>query len=107
MPKSLIRGNKGGKGGKRQGPTTSQDVGSGEDRTIYKDEGSTEEEDNNKESDKAKVKNADSVKTGSSDFFMSYPDDDYKGCIESAIECKACIGRDGLSLIHHTCFLYS
>jgi hypothetical protein len=36
--------------------TTSQDVGSGEDCTIYKDEGSTKEEDDNKESNKAEVK---------------------------------------------------
>jgi hypothetical protein len=59
MPKSLIRGTKEEK--KEKGRrTTSQDVGNGEDFTIYKYEGSTEEMDN-KESNKAKVKHADSV----------------------------------------------
>ena len=81
-------------------------MGSGEDCTIYKDKGSTEEEDDNKESNKAKIKIADSVKTGSSDFFMSSPDKDHEGGIESAIkggdaQCKACIGCYGLSLIPH------
>ncbi len=97
---------------KKAGPTTSQDVGSGEDCTIHKDEGSIEEEDNNKESNKAEVKNANSVKTGSSDFLVSSPNDNHEGSIESAIgggdaQSKACIGHDGLSLIPHNCFVYS
>jgi hypothetical protein len=46
---------------KKTGSTTSQDVGCGEDFTIYKDESSMEEEDN-KESNKTKVKSADSVR---------------------------------------------
>ncbi len=83
-----------------------------QDNTIYKDEGSTEEEDDNTESNKAKDKSADSVLTGSSDFFMSSPDNNPKGGIESAIrgggaQYKACIGRDSLSLITHDCFAYS
>jgi hypothetical protein len=65
---------------KKAGTTTSQEVGSGEDFTIYKDEGSPEEEDN-KESSKAKVKIVDSVRTGSSDFFVSSPDNDHEGSI--------------------------
>ena len=87
-------------------------MGSGEDCTIYKDEGSTEEEDNNTESNKAKVEIVDSVITGSSDFFVSSPGNNHEGGIESAIEggdvqYKACIGSDGLSLIPHHCFVYS
>ncbi len=53
-------------------------MGSGEDFTIYKDEGSMEEEDN-KASNEAKGKIVDSVRTGSSDFFVSSPDEDHKG----------------------------
>jgi hypothetical protein len=56
-------------------------VGSGEDCTIFMDEDSTEEEDNNTESNKTKDKIADSVITGSSDFFMSSPDKDHEGGI--------------------------
>ena len=52
---------------KKAGTTTSQDVGSGEDCTISKDDGSTEEEEDSKESNKAKVKIVDSVITGSSE----------------------------------------
>ncbi len=49
----------------RQGQlSTSQDMGSGEDFTIYEDKGSTEEEDK-KESNEAEVKIADSTRTGS------------------------------------------
>ncbi len=85
-------------------------MGSGEDCTISKDEGSTEEEDEKKESNKAKVKIANSVITGSSDFFVSSPDNNQKGNIESAIgggdmQCEACIGHDDLSLILHDCFV--
>jgi hypothetical protein len=52
------------------------------------------------------------VITGSSDFFVSSPDNKHKGGIESAIggggaQYKAWIGRDGLSLIPHGCFVYS
>jgi hypothetical protein len=112
MLNSLIRANKGGKGGKKAGPTTSQDMGSDEDCTIYKDEGSTEEEDDNKESNEAKVKTMDSVKTGSSDFFVSSPEGDCEGYKESAIgrgdaQRKVCIGRGGMSLILHDYFVYS
>jgi hypothetical protein len=57
---------------KKAGTTTSQDMRSGGDFTIYKDGGSTEEEDNNK-SNEAKVKIADSVETGSSGFFVFSP----------------------------------
>jgi hypothetical protein len=97
---------------KQAGTTTSQDVGSGEDCTIHKDEGTTEEEDDNTESNNAKDKIADSVITGSGDFFMSSPNNDHKGCIESAIgggdtQYEALIGRDGLSLIPHNCSVYS
>ncbi len=111
---------------KKSGTTTSQDVGNGEDFTIYKDEGSVEEEDNT-ESNKAKVKIADSVRTGSSGFFVFFPDNDHKGAIDSAIDgsllfgpqslcnygnkddhnnyvqCKAYIGQDELSLISYSC----
>jgi hypothetical protein len=97
---------------KKAGTTTSQDVGSGEGCTIYKDEGSTEEEDDKTESNKVKDKNADSVITGSSGFFKSSPDNDHEGGIESTIgggytQYKAFIGRDGVSLIPHNCFVYS
>ena len=49
--------------------------------------------------------------TGSSDFVVSSPNDDHEDGIESAIgggdvQCKACIGCDGLSLIPHHCFVY-
>ncbi len=96
---------------KKARTTTSQDVGSGEDCTIYKDEGSTEEEDDNTESNKAKDKIADSVITGSGNFCMSSPDNNHKGGIKSAIgggdtQYKAFIGCDGLSLIPHNCFVY-
>ncbi len=50
----------------------------------YGDEGSTEE-DNNKESDNAEAKNLDSVRTGSSGFFVSSHDNDCKGGIDSMI----------------------
>jgi len=96
---------------KKAGTTT--DVGSSDDCTISKDEGSTEGEEDNKESSEAKVKIADCVITGSSDFVVSSPDDDHKGGIESVIgggdaQCEACIGSDGLlSLIPHNCFVYS
>jgi hypothetical protein len=85
---------------KKAGTTTSQDMGSGDACTIYKNESSTEEEDDSTESNKAKDKIADSVITGSSDFFMSSPDDDHKGGIESAIgggdaEYNAFIRCDG------------
>ncbi len=93
------------------------------------------EEEDNKESNKAKVKIAASVKTGSSGFFVFSPDNDHEGAIDSVIggggpidpqslfgdgsmednndytHCnKACIiGRDGLSLISYDCkcFVYS
>jgi hypothetical protein len=114
---------------KKTGTTTSQDVGSGEDFTIYKDEGSTEEEDN-KESSKTKVEIGDSVRTGSSDFFVSSPNNDHKGSIiggggtvypqslcgvgnmdngNDYAQWEVCIGRDGLFLILHNCmcFVYS
>jgi hypothetical protein len=96
--------------------TTRQDVGSSDDCTIIsKDEGSTEEEEeeDNNESNEGKVKIADYVITGSSDFGVSSPNDDHQGDVESAIggcdaQCKACIGSDGLlSLIPHKCFVYS
>ena len=79
---------------------------------IYKDEGSTDEEDDNTESNKAKDKFAESVLTGSSDFFVSSPDNNHEGGIESAIggggaQYEACIGCDSLSLIPHNCFVYS
>ncbi len=103
-------------------------MGSGEVFTIYEDEGGTEEEDN-KESNKAKVKIAASVKTGSSGFFVFSPDNDHEGAIDSMIggggpidpqssfsggsmednndymHCnKACIiGQNGLSLISYNC----
>ncbi len=70
---------------KKAGTITSQDVGSSDDCTISKDEGSTEGEEDNKESNEAKVKIADCVITGSSDFIVSSPDDDHKGGIVSAI----------------------
>jgi hypothetical protein len=97
---------------KKAGTSSSQDVGSGDDYTIYKDEGSTEEEDDNTESNKAKDKFADSMLTRSSDFFVSSPDNNHKGGIEPAIggggtQYKACIGCDSLSLIPHNCFGYS
>ena len=83
--------------------------------TISKDEGSTEEEEDNNESNKSKFEIADRVITGSSDFIVSSPDDDHQGGIESAIaiggcdvQCKACIGSDCLlPLIPHNCFVYS
>ena len=97
---------------KKAGTTTSQDMGSGEDRTIYNDEVSTEEKDDITESNKAKDTIADSVITGSSNFFMFSPDNNHEGSIESAIgggdaQYEACIGCDGLSLIPHYCFVYS
>ncbi len=97
---------------KKAGTSSSQDVGSGDNYTIYKDEGSTEEEDDNTESNKAKDKFADSVLTDSSDFFVSSPDNNHEGGIESAIgggdpQYEACIRRDSLSLIPHDCFVYS
>ena len=81
---------------KKAGTSSSQDVGSGDNYTIYKDEGSTEEEDDNTESNKAKDKFADSVFIGSSDSFVSSPDNNHKGGIESAIggggaQYEACI----------------
>jgi hypothetical protein len=101
-------------------------MGSGGDFTIYKDGGSTEEENNNK-SNKAKVEIADSVETSSSGFFMFSPNNNCAGTINSVIggggpinpqsfcgncnkddnnnnaQRKACIGRDGLSLISYDC----
>jgi hypothetical protein len=86
----------------------------------YKDEG-------NKESDNAEDKNVDSVRTGSSGVFVSSPDNDCKGGIDSIIggggpidpqsscgignkdgnnnyvQFKECIGHDGLSLFPHDC----
>jgi hypothetical protein len=59
-------------------------MGSGGDLTIYEDGGSTEEEDNN-ESNKAKIKIADSVETGSSGFFVFSPSKDRVGAINSLI----------------------
>ena len=53
-------------------------MGSSDDCTISKDEGSTEEEEDNNESNKGKVKIADCVITGSSDFIVSSPDDDHQ-----------------------------
>jgi hypothetical protein len=53
-------------------------VGSSDDCTISKDEGSTEEEEDNNESNKGKVKIVDCVITGSSDFIVSSPDDDHQ-----------------------------
>jgi hypothetical protein len=94
---------------KKAGATTSQDMGSNDNCTISKDEGSTEEEKDNNESNEGKVEIADYVITGSSDFVVSSPNDDHQGDIESAIggwdaQCKACIGSDGLlSLIPHNC----
>ncbi len=87
-------------------------MGSGEECTIYKDEGSTEEEDNNTESNKAKDKIANSVITSSSDLFVSSPNNNHKDSIESAIrggdaQCKGCIEHDGLSLIPHDCLVNS
>jgi hypothetical protein len=101
-------------------------MGSGGDFTIYKDGGSTEEEDTNR-SNKAKVKIADSVEISSSGFFVFSPNNDYAGVIDSVIggggpinpqsscgngnkddnnnnaQCEACIGWDGLSLISYDC----
>jgi hypothetical protein len=88
-------------------------VESSDDCTISKDEGSTEEKEDNNENNEGKVKIADCVITGSSDFIVSSPDDDHQGSIESAIggcdaQCESCIGSDGLlSLIPHNCFVYS
>jgi hypothetical protein len=92
------------------------------------------EDDGNKESKNAEDNNVDSVRTGSGGFFVSSPDNDCKGGIDSMIgggrpidpqslcagvgnkdgnnnyaQCKACIGRDGLSLFPHDCkcFVYS
>jgi hypothetical protein len=114
MTKSLIRGNKGEQGGKRQGQLLDK---TWEVVTTVpsKDEGSTEEEEDNIESNEGKVEIADSVITGSSDLVVSSPDDDHQGDIESAIggfdaQCKACIGSGSdvlLSLIPHNCFVYS
>ncbi len=59
-------------------------MGSGGDFTIYKDGGSTEEEDTNR-SNKAKVKIADSVEISSSGFFVFSPNNDYAGVIDSVI----------------------
>jgi hypothetical protein len=111
---------------KKAGITTSQDMGSGVDFTIYKDGGSKEEEDNNV-SNEAKVKIADSVETGSSGFFVFSPTNDCVGAIDSMIgrggpinpqsscgngnkddnnnnaQREACIGRDGLSMISYNC----
>ncbi len=70
---------------KKAGTSSSQDIGSGDDFTIYKDEGSTEEENDNTESNKAKDKFADSVMNDSSDFSVPSPDNNHKGGIESAI----------------------
>jgi hypothetical protein len=91
----------------------------GEDFTIYEDKGGTEEEDI-KESNKAEVRIADSGRSG---IFMFSPKRDHKGAIDYVIggdgpinpqslcidgnkgnnndytQCKACIGRDGLTLI--------
>jgi hypothetical protein len=98
----------------------------------YEDEGSTEG-DINKESNKSKEINLDCVRTGSGGFFVSSPDNDCEGGIDSMIggggpidpqslcgfgnndsnkdytQCKACIGRDSLSLFLHNCkgFVYS
>ncbi len=98
----------------------------------YEDEGSTEEN-INKESNRSKGKNLDSVRTGSGGFFVSSPYNDCKGGIDSMIreggpinpqascgignndvikdyvQCEACIGRDSLSLFPHICkgFVYS
>jgi hypothetical protein len=66
---------------KKAGTSSSQDVGSGDDYTISKDEGSTEVEYDNTESNKAKEKFADSVIIGSSDFFVSSPNNNHKGGI--------------------------
>ena len=88
-------------------------MGSSDDCTISKDEGSTEVEEDNNESNKGKVEIAVCVIAGSSDFVVSSPNDDHQGGIESAIggcdaQCEACIGSDGLlSLIPHNCFVYS
>jgi hypothetical protein len=101
-------------------------MGSGGDFTIYEDGGSTEEEDIN-ESNKAKVKIVDSVETGSSGFFVFFPNNNCAGPIDFMIggggpinpqslcgngnkdnnnniaQRKACIGQDGLSLISFNC----
>jgi hypothetical protein len=69
---------------KKAGTTTSQDMGSGVDFTIYEDGGSTEEEDNN-ESNKAKVEIADSVEPGTSGFFVFSTNSDCTGAIDSMI----------------------
>jgi hypothetical protein len=110
----------------KAGIYTSQDMGSGGDFTIYEDWGSTEEEDN-KESNKAKVEIADSVETGSSGFFVFSPNKNCAGTIDSVIggggqinpqsscgngnkdndnnnaQRNGCIGQDGLSLISYKC----
>ena len=57
----------------------------GSSDNIFKDAGSTEEEEVNNESNKGKVEIVDCVITGSSDFVVSSPDDDHQGGIESAI----------------------
>jgi hypothetical protein len=101
-------------------------MGSGGDFIIYKDGGSKEEEDNNV-SNGAKVAIADSVETGSSGFYLFFPNINCTGTIDSVIggggpinpqsSCdngnknnnnnnayrKACIGRDCLSLISYNC----
>jgi hypothetical protein len=107
-------------------------MGSGGDFTIYEDEGSTGEENNN-ESNKAMVKIPDSVRTGSSGLYVFSPNNDCTCTIDSVIggdgpinpqsscgngnkdndnnyaQCKVCIGGDGLSLISYNCkcFVYS
>jgi hypothetical protein len=98
----------------------------------YEDEGSTEE-DINKESNKSEGKNLDCVSIGSGGFFVSSPNNDCKGGIDSIIrdsglidpqalcgicnndgdkdyaQREACIGCDSLSLFPHICkgFVYS
>ncbi len=64
--------------------TTSQDMGIGGDLTIYEDGGSTGEE-NNKESNKAKVKIMDSLETDSSGFFVFFLNNNCAGAIDSVI----------------------
>jgi hypothetical protein len=59
-------------------------MGSGGDFTIYEDGESTVEEDNN-ESNKAKVEIADSVETGHSGFFVFFPNNGCVGTIDSVI----------------------
>jgi hypothetical protein len=92
----------------------------------YEDEGSTEE-DINKEINKSKGDKMNCVRTGSGGFFVSSPNNDCKGGIDSMIgggepinpqalcgvdnndgnkdyvQCEACIGCDSLSLFPHIC----